>query len=188
MSERLHLLGDRSHRQADARGDDALDAIDLVLEHELPQPLDRVLRVGLLLDDELDLAAGDAARGVDAVDREHRPAQAALADRAGDPGLGRDDADPQRPVLRECGSAEVWLRGEHGAGAQALEDLPALHVHRCLLRCMVGHGLTVLRVNFSITPSSRSLALAARSSSPAAIARAMSACSLAVSGMSAACL
>jgi hypothetical protein len=126
----LHLLGDRAHGEGDARGDDALHAIDLVLEHELPQALDGVLGVGLLLDDQLDLAAGDAARGVDALDREHRAAQAALADGAGDARLGRDDPHLERPALGEGGEAQVRRGGGDDPGAtDGLQQFAALHVH-----------------------------------------------------------
>ena len=115
--QRLHLLGDRAHRQAHAGGHDALHAVDLVLQHELAQALDRVLRIGFFLDDQLDLAAGDAAGGVDALDRELRAAQAAFADGAGDAGLRRDDADPQRHVLRDRRKAQIRLRCDGRAGA-----------------------------------------------------------------------
>ena len=116
IEERLHLLGDRAHRQAHARRDDALHAVDLVLQHELAQPLDRVLGVGFLLDDQLDLAPGDAAGGVDPVDRELGAAQPAFADGAGDAGLRRDDADAQWPVLRDRREAEIGLCRQRRAG------------------------------------------------------------------------
>ena len=99
--ERARLLHHRAERQPDAGRDDALHAVDLLLLHQLAEALDRVLGRGLLLDHELDLAAGDAALGVEALDRPLRGADAVLARRRGDAGARREDADAHRPCLRD---------------------------------------------------------------------------------------
>src|SRR5204862_4832135 len=109
---------------------DPLYAIDLVLQHELAQPLDRILGIGFLLDHQLDLATGDAARGVDAVDGKQRPAQAAFADRAGDARLRRDDANAQRRALRDRRKAEIRLRHDRRSGASdSLQYFSSIAVH-----------------------------------------------------------
>ena len=110
------------------------------------------------------------------------------------PALGAMMPIAQRRVLRDRREAQVRRRGGGDArAADRLQQFSALAVHGCS-SSVVGtaarhyHMSVVSRVNFSMTSSSLSLAFAARSSSPAAMARAISACSFAVSGMSAACL
>ena len=128
--ERLHLLGDRAHGEAHAGGHDALHAIDLVLQHELAQALDRILRVGLFLDDQLDLAPGDATGRVDAVHGEQRSAQTAFADRADDARFRSNDPDLERAALGDGGKTEVGLCCCDRAGsAERFHYLSAVLVH-----------------------------------------------------------
>ena len=91
-------------------------AIDLVLLHQLAEALDGVLGRGFLLDHQFDLAAGDAALGVVALDRPLRGADAVLAGRRGDAGARRKDADPQRLVLRDGRREDARHRQRAGSG------------------------------------------------------------------------
>ena len=102
-------------RQPNAGRDDALHAIDLLLLHQLLEALDGVLGVGLLVDDELDLAAGDAAGGVEALDRPLGGAQAAHAGARSNAGARRQDADPDGLGLGDGGREDAG-RGGGGAG------------------------------------------------------------------------
>src|SRR5207244_338786 len=118
--QRARLLHDRSKRQSDAGRDDALHAVDLLLLHQLAEALDRVLGRGLLLDHELDLASGDAALDIEALDRPLRGADAVLARRRGDAGARRQDADAQRLALRDRRRAYAGNRerADRGRGLQ----------------------------------------------------------------------
>ena len=94
----------------DAGRDDALHAVDLVLLHQLAEALDRVLGRGLFLDHQLDLAAGDAAGGVEALDRPLRGADAALARAAAMPERGA--RMPMRTGLPCAIAGQTTLRRE----------------------------------------------------------------------------
>ena len=100
-SQRLLLLGDGRDAEADAGRDQAVNGIDLFLQDQTPKPLDRVLRVGLFLDHQLELAAGDAAILVHPFGGPLHGADAALAGGAGGARSRRDDSDPERLVLRQ---------------------------------------------------------------------------------------
>ncbi len=88
----------------------------LDLQRELAEALHGVLGIGFLLHDQLDLAAEDAAAGIDAVDGELGAAQARFTDRGGDSGLGGEHAHLHGPGLRE-GGRRVQSRGERRRGA-----------------------------------------------------------------------
>src|SRR6185436_1144939 len=97
--QRARLLHHRTESECDARRDDALHAVDLVLLHELLEALDGVLGRGLLLDHKLDLAPRDAALRIETLNRPLRGAQAADAGARGNAGARCENADLDRPRL-----------------------------------------------------------------------------------------
>ncbi len=113
--ERARLLDHRAEREADAGGDDAHGAVDLLLLHQLAEALDRILGRGLFLDYQLDLAAGDAAVAVEAFGRPLGGTDAVFARTTGDAGAGRQDADAQRLILGKCGRGHL-TSGQKRAG------------------------------------------------------------------------
>ncbi len=130
----LLLLGGRTDGEPDARGDHAGDDVDLLLQHELPEPLDGVLGVRLLLDDQLDLPPQDAAAGVDPLDRPLGPSQPRLADGRRHAGLRGEDADLHGAGLGEGGNRGEPHRGaRRRGGARYLEELPACDPHNSSL-------------------------------------------------------
>ena len=99
--QRLLFLGHRRDAEADAGRDQAVDGLDLFLQDQAAKALDGILRVGLFLDHQLELAAGDAAILVHPLGRPLHRANAALAGGAGGARARRDDSDLERLVLRD---------------------------------------------------------------------------------------
>ncbi len=117
--ERARFLHHRTECEADARRDDALHAVDLFLLHQLAEALDGVLRRGLVLDHQLDLAPADATLRIVAFDRPLRGANSIEAWRRGDAGARRENADAQRLVLRDHGGEHAPRRqGADGGGGR----------------------------------------------------------------------
>src|SRR5213596_3659176 len=118
----LHLVADREARR---RGDEALDRHDPVLLDQLPRLLHRHARVGLVLGDQLDLAAEDAALFVQLFDRERGALLAVLADRA-EEARERDELPDADGLLRphDGGEREVVGPGR-GAGGGEREEVAA---------------------------------------------------------------
>ena len=146
-------------RQAAARLEQA-DELVGEAEHHLARPgVGPVARLVEAADRAREAGDGAAAAKAVALDQHHAQALPRRGDGGGD--AGRAAAGDQHVGVDLQRGAPV------GAGG---------HV-----------GITVARVNDSIASSSLSLALPALLLVPAAMARAMSACSLAVSGMFAAC-
>ena len=101
------FLDHRPERKTHAGRNDALHAVDLLLLHELAEPLDRVLGRRLVLDDQFDLAAADSVLGVVLFNRPLRGADAVLARSCGNPRAWRQDADAQRLILRDRGCEDA---------------------------------------------------------------------------------
>ena len=116
--KRLLLLGHGRDAQADAGRDQAVNGVDLLLEDQPPKPLDRILRIGLFLDHQLELASGDAAVLVHPLGGPLHRADTALAGGAGGARSRRNDADPERLVLRQ-------RRREQPGAAAATSPVPA---------------------------------------------------------------
>jgi hypothetical protein len=120
--ERLLLLRHRRDAEADAGRDQAMDGVDLFLQHQAPEPFDRVLWVGLLLDHQLELAARDPAFLVHALRRPLNGADAALACGAGGTRARRENADLQWLVLRNRRREKRRHRGRGDADAGQLRE------------------------------------------------------------------
>src|SRR2546421_423821 len=88
-----------AQRQAHAGGDGAGHGVHLVLQRELAEALDGILGARLFLDDQLDLAAEDAAGRVDALGGPLHAAQAGLAHRRQHAGLRGQHAELHRRGL-----------------------------------------------------------------------------------------
>src|SRR2546422_3671334 len=118
----LHLVADREARR---RGAEALDRHAPVLLDQLPRLLHRHARVGLVLGDQLDFPAEDAARFVQLLDRERGALLAVLADRA-EEARERDELPDADGLLRphDGGEGEVVGPGR-GAGGGEREEVAA---------------------------------------------------------------
>ena len=116
--KRLLLLGDGRDAEADAGRNQAVNGIDLLLQDQAPKPLDRVLRVGLFLDHQLELASGNAAILVHPLGSPLHCADAALAGGSGGARSRRNDADPERLVLRQGGREQPRSRGGDKPGTR----------------------------------------------------------------------
>src|SRR5262249_28940251 len=90
---RAEILCYRTQRQPDAGRDAAQNDLDLILQHELSIALDRVLGIAFLLDHELHRPPEDAASPVHALRPPLGGAGPRGADRRGDAGADREDAD-----------------------------------------------------------------------------------------------
>src|SRR3989442_141154 len=112
----LHLVADREARR---RGDEALDRHDPVLLDQLPRLLHRHARVGLVLGDQLDFPAEDAALFVQLLDRERGALLAVLADRA-EEARERDELPDADGLLRphDGGEREVVGPGRGAGGGE----------------------------------------------------------------------
>ena len=108
--QRLLFLRHRRDAEADAGRDQALNDVDLLLQDQAPQPLDRILGIGLFLDHQLELAPGDAALLVHPLGGPLHGADAALAGGAGNARSRCDDADPERLVLRQRRREQILAR------------------------------------------------------------------------------
>ena len=116
------FLHHRPEREAGAGRDDALHAVYLLLLHQLAEALDRVLGRRFLLDHELDLAAGNAAAGVEALDCPLGGSNAVLSWRRGDARTRRENADAHRLVLRDCRCKHLCRRGQRADRRRGLEQ------------------------------------------------------------------
>ena len=100
---RLRLLGERDRRHGGTGGRAADDDVDLVL---LDQPLGERARLlgvaAVVVDDELQLAAGNAAARVDALDVHLERLLLGVAQKRRGSGHGKKRADPDR-LLRKRG-------------------------------------------------------------------------------------
>ena len=143
---RAHVLGHRAERERHPRGDAAQHHLDLLLENQLPVALDRVLRIGLLLHDELHWPAEDAARLVHALGPPLGAAQAGSADGRGDAGPDGQHADLHRvgwDALLRLGPHDGGKshRGGHRKSAGTLDERASMAVH-ALLRDVVWTALS----------------------------------------------
>ena len=130
--QRLLLLGDRCHAETDAGRDQAVDGIDLLLQDQASKPFDRILRVGLFLDHQLELAPGDAALLVHPLGGPLHRANAALAGGTGSARARRDDSDPERLVLRNGRRKQPWGSGSQDGGPRKSRKIAARELHRSL--------------------------------------------------------
>src|SRR5262249_49368834 len=90
---RPHVLRDGPQGKRHGGGNPAQHDLDLLLEDELPVALDGVLWIRFLLDDELNLAAEDAAGLVHALGPPLGATEAGRADGRGDTSADGQDAD-----------------------------------------------------------------------------------------------
>ena len=125
-----------AQRQGHAGGDAAEDDLDLVLEDELAVALDGVLRRRFLLDDELDLAAEDAARLVHALRPPLGAAQPRRADGRRDARADGDDADLHG--IRRHARPRLGPRRRPGSGRAAAAAVPTtLRKSRLLVAILI---------------------------------------------------
>src|SRR3989449_5781869 len=134
----LHLVADGEAR---GRRDEPFDRHDLVLLDQLPRLLHRHARVGLVLGDQLDLPAEDAALLVQLLDPERRALLAVLADGA-EEARERDELPDADGLLRshDGGKRELVGPGRRGNGGEAREELAAGEASRDV--AMLGHLVT----------------------------------------------
>jgi hypothetical protein len=120
--QRPRFLHHRSERQADASRDDSLDAVHLLLLHQLAEALDGILGRGFLFDDELDLAAGDAAGGVETFGRPLCGADAIFSRGRRNAGARRQNADAYRAVLGDGRRERRTGGGQCAGGGRRFEQ------------------------------------------------------------------
>ncbi len=130
--QRLLFLGDGRDAEADAGRDQAVNGVDLLLQDQPPQPFDGVLGIGLFLDHQFELAAGDAAFLVHPFGGPLHRADAALAGGAGSARSRRDDADPQGLVLRQRRREQPGSCGGEKPAARKPGKIATRELHGCL--------------------------------------------------------
>src|SRR6266516_482154 len=115
------LLHHRRERQLHAGRDAAQDRLDLVLEHQLAVPLDGVLGVGLLLEDQLDVPPEETSLLVDALGPPLDRTVAGLAGHGAGTRADDQDADLERlarGALDGDGRRRGGGRGRSGRGGR----------------------------------------------------------------------
>src|SRR4029079_16122043 len=130
--ECLLLLGNRRDTKADAGRDQAVNGIDLFLQDQASKPFDRVFRVGLFLDHQLELATGDATVLVHPLGGPLNGADTALAGGASGAGSRRDDADLERLVLGQPRRKQPRRRGGDQPGTRQFGKIATRELHGCL--------------------------------------------------------
>jgi hypothetical protein len=149
--EHLQLLGDRGDGEAAARGDVADDGIDVLALHEVAQLGDLGRgAAGFVDEDGLQLEAAHTLlvvgrrhlAGIDRLDQELGGVARRDAERPGGrPGQKGDDAELERPVLRERRRACPKERECcHPAGEHPAEPPQAVSSHLSLRKCFLVEG------------------------------------------------
>src|SRR5262249_44369138 len=94
------LFDSGTKREANAGGNDALNAVDLLLLHKLAKSFNGIFRRRFILDDQLDFAATNTVLGIKTVDSPLRGTDAIETRRCRNPGARCENPDPQWLVLR----------------------------------------------------------------------------------------